>query len=207
MIIIGYQGIGKSTLSKRNLKYIDLESGCFWVNGNRDKNWYIEYTQIAEHLSKQGYIVFVSSHEVVRNALRNSSEKVCCCFPSVELKDAWVEKLKQRYNKSGLEKDKKAYLNAKDRYAENINEIKISGFDNIIIKNMQYSLQKEIDTYIYCTLTLTSLKVKLLKRQQELLLKWQESYGKKISTHILEIDAKIDELNEILNLIEDFEHE
>lgn len=37
MIIIGYQGIGKSTLAKNSLKYIDLESGNFWINGERDE--------------------------------------------------------------------------------------------------------------------------------------------------------------------------
>jgi len=35
MIVIGYQGIGKSTLSKTNDKYIDLESGNFFVDGTR----------------------------------------------------------------------------------------------------------------------------------------------------------------------------
>ena len=52
MIIIGYQGIGKSTLAGKDNKFIDLESGNFWVNGERVENWYIPYCQIAEHLSK-----------------------------------------------------------------------------------------------------------------------------------------------------------
>lgn len=33
MIIIGYQGIGKSTLAHEDNKYIDLESGNFWYQG------------------------------------------------------------------------------------------------------------------------------------------------------------------------------
>lgn len=56
MIFIGYQGIGKSTLAGYN-RYIDLESGNFWINGKRDENWYIPYCNIAEHLSEQGYRV------------------------------------------------------------------------------------------------------------------------------------------------------
>lgn len=87
MIIIGYQGIGKSTLSSICLKYIDLESSVFWIDGKRHDDWYIAYTQIAENLSRQGYVVFVSSHEVVRNALKNSKEKVICCVPAPYLKD------------------------------------------------------------------------------------------------------------------------
>ena len=53
MIVIGYQGIGKSTLAGRDHKFIDLESGNFWVDGKRADDWYKPYCQIAEHLSKK----------------------------------------------------------------------------------------------------------------------------------------------------------
>ena len=33
MIIIGYQGVGKSTLANKDDKFIDLESSSFWVKG------------------------------------------------------------------------------------------------------------------------------------------------------------------------------
>jgi ABC-type uncharacterized transport system ATPase component len=123
MIVIGYQGIGKSTLAGRNNKFIDLESGNFWVDGKRVDDWYKPYCQIAEHLSQQGYIVFTSSHEVVRKQLENSSEMIVVAYPSYELKDMWIDKLEKRYKKSGLEKDFKALMNAKDRYSDNINEL------------------------------------------------------------------------------------
>ena len=111
MIIIGYQGIGKSTLAGRD-KFIDLESGNFWVDGKRAEDWYKPYCQIAEHLSAQGFTVFTSSHEVVRKQLRNSKEKVFVAFPSLELKDCWIEKLKMRWEDTQLDKDYKAYMNA-----------------------------------------------------------------------------------------------
>ena len=66
MIVIGYQGIGKSTLAARNLKYIDLESSNFWFDDPETKqrvrhsNWYEMYFNVAEDLSRQGYVVFVS---------------------------------------------------------------------------------------------------------------------------------------------------
>ena len=144
MIVIGYQGIGKSTLSKNNLNFIDLESGNFWVDGKRADDWYKPYCQIAEHLSQQGYIVFVSSHEVVRNQLKNSTEDVKCCVPSPELKDAWVQKLQERYCMSQLDKDYKAFMNAKDRFTENVHEIIESGYDVILITRMDYNLEKLI---------------------------------------------------------------
>lgn len=145
MIIIGYQGIGKSTLAKKSEHYIDLESSSFWVNGKRNDNWYIEYIQIAEHLSKQGHVVFVSSHDVVRNQLKYSKENICCCVPSLELKEEWMNKLLIRYNKSGLEKDYKAYMNAKNRYEDNIIEIIESEFPCYILTDMSYDLQNVIE--------------------------------------------------------------
>lgn len=144
MIIIGYQGIGKSTLAKNNLKFIDLESGCFWVDGKRDANWYIPYCQMAEHLSKQGYCVFTSSHEPVRKLLAKSSEQVVAICPHPDLKDKWIEKLRKRAEDSGLEKDHKAFLNAADRYTENIKEVANDIADTRYITDMVYDLEKLI---------------------------------------------------------------
>ena len=152
MIIIGYQGVGKSTLSANSLKYIDLESGCFWADGTRPDDWYKYYCQIAEHLSNQGYIVFVSSHDVVRKWFINTSavlniNKVIVAYPSLALKDAWIKKLQTRYECSKLDKDYKAWMNAVDRYEENIKEIsddgdKLSG--KLELTSIDYDLESEI---------------------------------------------------------------
>lgn len=145
MIVIGYQGIGKSTLAGRNHKFIDLESGNFWVDGKRADDWYKPYCKIAEHLSQQGYIVFTSSHEVVRKQLENSSEDVVLVYPSTELRDAWIDKLEKRYEESGLEKDYKALMNAKDRYNENITELNVSNFAyKLILVDMHYDLEASL---------------------------------------------------------------
>ena len=139
MIIIGYQGIGKSTMAGKN-KCIDLESGNLWVDGKRADNWYIPYCQIANHLSEQGYTVFVSSHEVVRNELKKSKESVFVICPNVHLKDEWIKKLKDRYERTKLDKDFKAWKNAEDRYEENIKELVFSGFEGHYIMSMNYDL-------------------------------------------------------------------
>lgn len=144
MIIVGYQGIGKSTLSYNRLggiDCIDLESSNFWVDGKRADDWYKPYCQIAVHLSKQGYVVFTSSHEVVRNYLQKiSDEPVVVIYPAIELKDAWIKKLEDRYNLTTLEKDYKALMNAKDRYVENISELMNSGLYTKPIDDIDYSL-------------------------------------------------------------------
>ena len=143
MIVVGYQGIGKSTLAGRDYKYIDLESGNFWIDGRRADDWYKPYCKIAEHLSAQGYIVFVSSHEVVRQYLvENSRELVVLVYPSIELKEAWINKLEKRYIKSGLEKDYKALMNAKYSYIENIRELQESCIEyKLEINKLSYDLE------------------------------------------------------------------
>ena len=41
MVVVGYQGIGKSTLAAKDKDFIDLESGSFFVNGDRSYNLWI----------------------------------------------------------------------------------------------------------------------------------------------------------------------
>lgn len=143
MIVVGYQGIGKSTLAGRDHKYIDLESGNFFINGKRANDWYKPYCKIAEHLSEQGYIVFVSSHEVVRQYLvENSKERVVLVYPSIGLMNRWIDKLEKRYAKSGLDKDYKALMNAKDKYIENIRELQESCIEHKLeIGEFNYDLE------------------------------------------------------------------
>lgn len=141
MIIIGYQGIGKSTLSNKNIKYVDLESGNFYIDKKRQDNWYLIYCNIAKHLSSQGKNVFISSHEVVRKELENTSEKVIIVYPSLELKGKWVQKLQERYNITNLDKDYKALMNAKQNYDENIKELQNNNFIKIEINDIDYNLE------------------------------------------------------------------
>lgn len=124
MIVVGYQGIGKSTIAGRDHRFIDLESSIFWIDGKRADDWYKAYCRIAEHLSKQGYIVFISSHKIVREYLMNNiTDFIVLVYPSIELKDSWIEKLECRYSNSHLDKDYRSLMNAKERYEENIREL------------------------------------------------------------------------------------
>lgn len=141
MIILGYQGIGKSSIAGQN-GIIDLESGNFWFAGKRRKEWYVYYCNIAEHLSKQGYTVMMSSHKEVRDYLKiYSKQSVYCVFPALELKDEWLKRLKDRYDQTKLEKDFKAWKNAEDRYSENIKELKEGKLKYYEIRDMDYRLQ------------------------------------------------------------------
>ena len=151
MIVIGYQGIGKSTLARHQLaehgmsEYIDLESSCFWNDGKRPDDWYIYYCQMAEYLSREGFCVFTSSHEVVRKQLRNSKERVVIICPSLRLKEDWLKKLEERYIHDPSDKNYKAWKNAEDRYEENIRELMSEAFDTFLIDNLDYDLVSIID--------------------------------------------------------------
>ncbi len=148
-IIIGYQGIGKSTLSSLNNNYIDLESGSFWIEDKRDPNWYQIYCRIAIDLACQGYRVFTSSHLAVREYLTlcplPNQMKVFICYPEIDLEDKWIQKLKKRYEYSKLQKDYKAWKNAEDRYVDNIKELMECNAIKIPIKGMHYDLSDIIE--------------------------------------------------------------
>lgn len=143
MIISGYQGVGKSTLAESCLGFIDLESSSFFVDGVRPDNWYVMYCKVAEHLSCQGYDVFVSSHAVVRDYLAHSNkEKLVVVFPSLGLKSKWLKRLKARYNETQSDKDYKALKNAEQMYEDSINELAIqAGFEKVMLTDVDYNLK------------------------------------------------------------------
>lgn len=138
MIYVGYQGIGKSSISGKN-NCIDLESGNFWVDGKRIDDWYKIYVNIAEHLSNQGYNVFMSSHKVVRDELNNRGIEFKAICPSLTLKEQWINRLQERFDRTKSTKDFKALKNAEEMYEENIKDL-TSERNTIIITNIDYDL-------------------------------------------------------------------
>ena len=148
---MAYQGIGKSTLGGRN-GCIDLESSNFYVNGERQENWHEIYGNIALSLSKQGYVVLAPTHAALREYLHRhqGNEIVCVCYPALSLKNDWIKKLEERCEANPTKKNIRAMQNARERYSENINEIKSDAesfnWNVIEIKDFRYSLELEIDS-------------------------------------------------------------
>jgi hypothetical protein len=145
MIYVGYQGVGKSSVSGKN-NFIDLESGNFWVDGNRCDNWHKIYCNIAGHLSSQGYNVFMSSHKIVRQELNVRNMDFYVIAPCLDLKEEWITRLQSRYDKSGLEKDYKALMNARDCFEDNIKDL-LSEKNQIQICTIDYDLAEVIKGY------------------------------------------------------------
>lgn len=151
MIIIGYPGIGKTTLAGRDHKYIDLESSNFKINGERSEDWYKIYCKVAEDLSRQGYVVFVSCHSAIREALRDSGEDIAVICPIGMLEKKWITKLRYRYEKTNSDKDKMAYERARDHYNEDI--VSLYNYPTryqVWLTNMSYDLESEIIRMINC---------------------------------------------------------
>lgn len=151
MIVIGYQGIGKSTLVKENNSFIDFESSNFKINGKRPEGWEQMYCEAAMDLSRQGHTVFMASHKCIRDYLSKCSDEVVIIIaPSLELKDQWLKKLRNRYKETGLEKDRLALLNAEDCFDENIKEIQsyANVFPFFEITKMNYQLSCLFDNLL-----------------------------------------------------------
>jgi hypothetical protein len=158
MVVIGYQGIGKSSTAKHLDNCIDLESSNFWItdeSGDRHRcsDWEAAYANLALDLSSQGNIVFVSSHQKVRVELYKRNIKlnqdIIMIYPSEILKDDWLVRLKDRYEKDPSKKNEAAYLNAVDRFSDNIREMiddaDLYGFRKVAIENIPYNLKNVID--------------------------------------------------------------
>lgn len=144
MIIIGFPCIGKSSVANEPLHdypfsgFIDLESSNFVKNDN----WVSEYCNVALDLSKQGYYVFVSSHESVRDYLSQfqNDDDIIEVFPSLNMYDVWIKRLKNRYKNDSSDKNKRAY----DYVSNNF----FSAVESMMYDDIQWKLILDNDSYI-----------------------------------------------------------
>ena len=146
-IISGYQGVGKSSEED----FIDLESSNLWVNGERSPFWYKEYASMAYSIAKQRHDVAISSHKVVRDEVAEYPDDVekILVFPALEIKDIWIERLLRRLNPEDMNQDNKHYralMNAKEKYEENILDLREQkGFFKVEIATDNYILKNIVD--------------------------------------------------------------
>ena len=151
MIIIGYPGVGKTSLAGRYRQYIDLESSHFNdAFGEKPSGWFIPYCKVAEDLSKQGYRVFVSCHKEVQEYFSKSNEYVIVLYPTIELKEQWLDRVERRFENDPSMKNKKAMENVEKYWDIQINSLRNSPFENkLVLKDMNYTLDTEIDSVIW----------------------------------------------------------
>lgn len=161
LIVIGYQGIGKTTLVNHHSKslrvdgVIDLDSSVFKANnGQRPENWHVIYCDIAISLAKLGYIVMISSHKQVRQALakkynpNNDTYSIVIICPHISLEHQWIAKLRNRYGIDHSESNFIAWKNATEQFSASINELSAqSDFSTVFIERMDYDLECIIFSY------------------------------------------------------------
>ena len=126
MIISGFPCIGKSTLLSQQssgLHFIDLESSCMFVDGERPENWIQIYINYAMDLNCQGFDVFVSSHKNVREELRKREVNFYSVYPGKDLKDAWIERLNKRYMAFPDEKNRRAIEYISAHFEESVDDM------------------------------------------------------------------------------------
>lgn len=104
-IISGFPGIGKSFLFKNNdIIVLDSDSSDFsWIEkGVRHPDFpnnYMEHIQFNMGIAD---IILVSSHDIVREALRDNNIDYTLVYPSIECKDEYLERYKNRGNEEGF---------------------------------------------------------------------------------------------------------
>jgi Cdc6-like AAA superfamily ATPase len=148
LIVIGYPGIGKSTVAKSSHNnIIDFESSLFYINNIRQPDWYKIYAKQATELAKQGYIVLVSSHKEVRDEfakyIPNSAFDIVTIAPAYNLEKEWINKLRERYIADSTQKNFVAYMNVMQHYYKDISDMASdTRFSHIFIDSMDYILEK-----------------------------------------------------------------
>ena len=164
MILIGYPGIGKSTLVEKlkinntsKYKYIDLESSNFH-NGSSPEDWYKNYIKVAIDLSNQGYFVFVSCHKFIRDELHKhvsdgdiNHNEIAVIYPKLSLKDRWIDMLEIRLAEHPEDKNKNALSNVMENYDSQIEDLMKENFHHIEIvqtPGSNYDLNMIIEQHI-----------------------------------------------------------
>lgn len=121
-IISGFPAVGKSVLTKQSdLIVLDSDSSLFsWISeGVRHPDFPSNYIMhIKENIGKADYIL-VSSHDNVREALEENDIAYTLVYPSIELKDEYMD----RYKNRGNEESFIAFINSKwNEFIQDIEE-------------------------------------------------------------------------------------
>ena len=161
LIVIGYPGIGKTTVANSNRPYsniIDLDSSLFDIGDDKIENWHVVYCKVAVKLASRGFIVLVSCHNEVQKelgyyAVNRDDITVVSITPHPLLKDQWISKLRDRYLKDRTKHNEKAWARADQFYATDICALaKNHDFSHIYLPDESYDLFRIIMSLrdIYC---------------------------------------------------------
>lgn len=149
MIILCFQGCGKTCLADKSKGIIDLDSRianrmCMVGNGKNIPNWPVMYVDTLLYLDKQGYTVLGNISRAIIDGLDHAKVKFHIITPDTTLKEQWLDKLRTRYNTSKDGNDLAAWQMAITDFDYVYKDM--SKRDNVtFIKDMDYSLEQIID--------------------------------------------------------------
>lgn len=153
IIVIGYQGIGKTTLaSNLDNRVIDLESSMFKLGDYRDPYWYLIYCRQAFHIARQGFVVCISSHKEVRSEIvkyKNFDINIVEIYPALYLESEWIDRLRKRYldDPSSI-KNLIAFEHAEENFRKSVIDMRLDDyFDQIELDRMDYDLETILRNY------------------------------------------------------------
>lgn len=99
IIVSGFPGVGKSYLKnvyskEKNLIVLDSDSSHFsWKEpGIRNEDFPNNYIQHIKDNMETADIILVSSHQVVREALKESNIKYLLVYPNLNMKDIYIKR-------------------------------------------------------------------------------------------------------------------
>lgn len=132
-VFCGYPGVGKSSIAGQYVfckddgydhPIIDLEtSNMRGYCGSRPENWVVIYCNYVEDLVNQGYYVMTSTHKDVRKELEYRGIEYVNVFPSLNIKQWWLDRLQQRWIDEPSDKNKAAYDRAMEWYEHDIEDL------------------------------------------------------------------------------------
>lgn len=123
MIIVGFPGVGKTSVCAGRNWYVDMESSDY----RKYDGWQVGYVDAAARISRVGATVFTSSHKEVRDELARRQPEVTVCevfpAPSAEMEKLWIKRLGDRLEKDPSAKNLAAYLHVRAHYMEAVNDM------------------------------------------------------------------------------------
>lgn len=156
LVFCGYPCVGKSSIGGTSIQMpdggwtpvVDMETSLMRTEDyERPENWVQIYVNYVETLINQGINVFTSTHGAVREELKKRGIEYVNVMPSLNIKDYWLCKLRDRWKKDPSQKNLLAYERAMDYYDVDIKGLQEERYVEINVER-PYDLNEVICNYI-----------------------------------------------------------
>lgn len=146
MIIVGYHLVGVEELAKKDSNYRVLDTSKF-----TGSDWVNDYVGTAGIFNDMGYDVILEPNKEVIQELVNREYGAVMIFPSLELKDAWVQKAVDQFHETNSLSDAGLAKHIHDHFEDEVEWLRIaldhsqSSF-GVMLDHLDYDLEKLLDS-------------------------------------------------------------